>query len=134
MREGVASNKRPPSRSGYLHTLKGRSMSAKTNIFRIIQELLTNAARHAEPTLITISLVLADDAMTITVEDNGKGITAAQIKHSDSLGIVSMEERALLIGGTFTITGQPGVGTVARLTVPVTPSQRHEKDLLKVRS
>lgn len=105
-----------------------------SNIFRIIQELLTNAARHSEATLITITLTLADDAVIITVEDNGKGITPEQIKHSQSLGIVSMEERALLIGGAFTITGQPGVGTVAKLTIPVTPSQRREKDLLKVRS
>lgn len=105
-----------------------------SNIFRIIQELLTNAARHSEATLITITLTLADDAVIITVEDNGKGITPEQIKHSQSLGIVSMEERALLIGGAFSITGQPGVGTVAKLTIPVTPSQRREKDLLKVRS
>lgn len=105
-----------------------------SNIFRIIQELLTNAARHSEATLITITLTLADDALIITVEDNGKGITPEQIKHSQSLGIVSMEERALLIGGAFSITGQPGVGTVAKLTIPVTPSQRREKDLLKVRS
>lgn len=105
-----------------------------SNIFRIIQELLTNAARHAEATVITITLTLSDDAVIVTVEDNGKGITPEQMKGSKSLGIVSMEERALLIGGSFTITGRPGAGTVARLTVPVTPTQRHEKDVLKVRS
>lgn len=105
-----------------------------SNIFRIIQELLTNVARHAEATLITITLTLIDDAVIITVEDNGKGITPEQIKHSQSFGIVSMEERALLIGGAFTISGQPGVGTVARLTVPITPSQRREKQFMKVRS
>ncbi|MEX5217018.1 MAG: CHASE3 domain-containing protein [Nitrospiraceae bacterium] len=105
-----------------------------SNIFRIIQELLTNAARHADATLITISLTLADDTVLITVEDNGKGITPEQIRHAQSLGIVSMEERALLIGGEFTIAGTPGVGTSARLAIPITPSQRRERDVLKVRS
>jgi signal transduction histidine kinase len=105
-----------------------------SNIFRIIQELLTNVARHAEATLITITLTLTDDAVIIIVEDNGKGITPEQIKHSQSFGIISMEERALLIGGVFTISGQPGIGTVARLTIPITPSQQHEKQFMKVRS
>jgi signal transduction histidine kinase len=105
-----------------------------SNIFRIVQELLTNAARHADATVITITLTLLEDAVIVTVEDNGKGISPEQMKDSKSLGIVSMAERALLIGGSFTITGRPGVGTVARLTVPVTPSHRHEKDVLKVRS
>ena len=105
-----------------------------SNIFRIVQELLTNAERHAEATLITIALTLSDDAVIITVEDNGKGITPEQTKDSKSLGIVSMEERALLIGAAFTITGRPGTGTVAKLVIPVTPTQRHEHDVMKVRS
>jgi signal transduction histidine kinase len=105
-----------------------------SNIFRIVQELLTNAERHAEATLITIALTLLDDAVIITVEDNGKGITPEQMKDSKSLGIVSMEERALLIGADFTITGRPGTGTVAKLVIPVTPTQRHEHDVMKVRS
>ena len=105
-----------------------------SNIFRIIQELLTNVARHAEATLITITLTLTEDTVIITVEDNGKGITPEQVKHTQSFGIVSMEERALLIGGAFTITGTPGVGTAARLTIPITPSQRRERTALKVRS
>jgi signal transduction histidine kinase len=105
-----------------------------SNIFRIIQELLTNVSRHADATLITITLTLADDTVIITVEDNGKGITPEQVKHVQSLGIVSMEERALLIGGAFTITGTPGIGTAARLTIPITPTQRRERDVLKVRS
>ncbi|HEX2055959.1 MAG TPA: CHASE3 domain-containing protein [Nitrospiraceae bacterium] len=105
-----------------------------SNIFRIIQELLMNAARHAEATLVTITLTLAEDAVVVTVEDNGKGITPEQMKAAKSHGIVSMEERALLIGGTFTISGQPGVGTVAKLTIPITPTQRREKDVMKVRS
>jgi signal transduction histidine kinase len=104
-----------------------------SNIFRIIQELLANAARHAEATLITITLTLGEDSVIITVEDNGKGITPEQIKHSKSFGIVSMEERALLIGGSFTISGEPGAGTVAKLTIPVTPTHRRHKDALKVR-
>lgn len=102
-----------------------------SNIFRIIQELLTNAARHAEASLVTITLTLTDDMVVITVEDNGKGITDQAIKHPSSFGIVSMEERALLIGGIFTITGQPGAGTCAKLTIPVTSTQQRETDLMK---
>lgn len=102
-----------------------------SNIFRIIQELLTNAARHAEASLVTITLTLVDDMVVMTVEDNGKGIPAQAIKHPSSFGIVSMEERALLIGGSFTITGQPGAGTCAKLTIPVASTQQREKDLMK---
>jgi signal transduction histidine kinase len=105
-----------------------------SNIFRIVQELLANAERHAEATLITITLTLSEDAVIITVEDNGKGITPEQMKDSKSLGIVSMEERALLIGAALTITGRPGIGTVAKLVIPVTPTQRHEHGVMKVRS
>jgi two-component system sensor histidine kinase UhpB len=105
-----------------------------SNIFRIIQELLTNAVRHAEASLITITLTLADDQVVITVEDNGKGISPHEIKHPRSLGIVSMEERALLIGGAFTISGQPGIGTTARLTIPITSNPQRERDMLKSRS
>jgi signal transduction histidine kinase len=105
-----------------------------SNIFRIVQELLANAERHAEATLITITLTLSEDAVIITVEDNGKGITPEQMKDSKSLGIVSMEERALLIGAALTITGRPAIGTVAKLVIPVTPTQRHEHGVMKVRS
>jgi signal transduction histidine kinase len=105
-----------------------------SNIFRIVQELLANGERHAEATLITITLTLSEDAVIITVEDNGKGITPEQMKDSKSLGIVSMEERALLIGAALTITGRPGIGTVAKLVIPVTPTQRHEHGVMKVRS
>jgi PAS domain S-box-containing protein len=94
-----------------------------TAVFRIFQEALTNIARHAEASLIEVRLTNSDTQLCLAVRDNGKGITADQINHIRSLGLVGMRERALLLGGTFNINGTPGLGTTVTVQIPsIVPS------------
>ena len=91
-----------------------------TAVFRILQETLTNVARHAEASQVVVRLVQEHGDLTLEVRDNGRGMPADDSSRSASLGILGMRERAMLIGGTLTITGAPGKGTIVRVTIPET--------------
>jgi PAS domain S-box-containing protein len=93
---------------------------AATAVFRIFQETLTNVARHANATAVNVRLAKEDGGLTLEVHDNGKGVSEEQLTTSRSLGILGMRERALLLGGEFTITGAPGEGTTARIRIAET--------------
>jgi PAS domain S-box-containing protein len=89
-----------------------------TALFRIFQEALTNIARHAEATKVRIVVTREDGGIALEVRDNGRGIGENQISSSSSLGILGMRERALLLGGEFRISGEPGQGTTVRVRIP----------------
>ncbi|MFF4471572.1 HAMP domain-containing sensor histidine kinase [Streptomyces sp. NPDC001599] len=84
-------------------------------LYRVAQESLTNAARHADAERLEVGLAGADGAVTLTVADDGRGIEAAH----EGAGIRGMRERALLIGAALDITSAPGAGTRIRLTAPL---------------
>jgi two-component system, NarL family, sensor histidine kinase UhpB len=88
-------------------------------LFRIVQEALTNVARHAHAGAVQITLRERGRLMTISVKDNGRGITKAQKSSHDSIGLLGMSERARLIGGRVTITGVQGRGTTVTVQVPI---------------
>lgn len=90
-----------------------------TAVFRILQETLTNVARHANATRVNITLKEKTGGIILTVRDNGKGITQRQIFHRTSLGILGMRERALLLGGEIIIVGLPGKGTTVAVDIPI---------------
>ena len=90
-----------------------------SSAFRIVQESLTNVARHAKATRVTIRLAQTETVMTLEVSDNGVGCAAACLDGTKSLGLVGMRERALACGGEFSITGKPGHGTTVLMRVPV---------------
>jgi signal transduction histidine kinase len=90
-----------------------------TALYRIFQEALTNIARHAGATQVTIGLVQNDSYLSLEVRDNGRGIAAEQLSASGSLGILGMRERAMLLGGEFTIAGDPLRGTTLRVRIPI---------------
>ena len=94
------------------------SREQSTAIFRIIQEALTNIQRHAEATSVGIAITEEPGKLGLTIRDNGKGITKERESGTDTLGIIGMRERALLIGGEVTITGTPGSGTVVSVRIP----------------
>ncbi|NED01000.1 sensor histidine kinase, partial [Streptomyces sp. SID6648] len=81
-------------------------------LYRVAQESLTNAARHADAERLEVGLSGADGAVTLTIADDGRGIEAAH----EGAGIRGMRERALLVGADLDITSAPGVGTRIRLT------------------
>jgi PAS domain S-box-containing protein len=87
-------------------------------LFRIVQEALTNVARHARARRVRVSLAAGPDAVTLTVADDGRGVTADELARPTSLGVVGMRERALVVGGEVTITGSPGSGTTLTVRVP----------------
>ncbi|MGA3116075.1 MAG: cache domain-containing protein [Syntrophobacteraceae bacterium] len=89
-------------------------------VFRIFQELMTNIARHANATKVSINLKERDGYLILKVRDNGRGITEQESDNVKSLGILGMRERALLLGGKFSITGMPGQGTRATVKIPIT--------------
>jgi signal transduction histidine kinase len=60
--------------------------------------------------------------LTLTVRDDGRGITEADLDRQPSLGITGMRERARLLGGRFTVTGRPGEGTTLTLALPLSRS------------
>jgi signal transduction histidine kinase len=96
-------------------TLDGR---VEHEVFRIVQEALTNAVRHAQPARVTVSLV-SGDSLQLTVRDDGLGFDPDEQNYRGRrLGLTSMRERAASIGGTLTITSSPGNGASVHLEVP----------------
>ena len=90
-----------------------------TAVFRIFQEALTNVGRHAVATKADIALERIDGRLLLRIEDNGRGIEAAEIHGSHSLGILGMQERVRLLDGEITIARQKGQGTVVEVNIPL---------------
>jgi signal transduction histidine kinase len=93
--------------------------AASTALFRIIQEALTNVARHAEASKVVVSLKSRDDKVTLVIRDDGKGIAAGEVLRSTSLGFLGMRERTLALGGEFDVASAPLKGTTIKVTVPL---------------
>jgi signal transduction histidine kinase len=89
-----------------------------TALFRIFQETLTNVARHADATQVDVRLRKENGNLILEVHDNGNGIREEQLSAKTSLGILGMRERVLLLGGTLTISGIPGKGTIVKVSIP----------------
>jgi PAS domain S-box-containing protein len=89
-----------------------------TAVFRILQEALTNVARHAGATRVEIRLSADPERLLLEVQDNGRGIPEDRIADARSLGLLGMRERARSFGGDVTILGEPGQGTTVSLTIP----------------
>jgi PAS domain S-box-containing protein len=97
-----------------------------TAIFRIFQESLTNVARHAHATRVEARLQREHNRVVFQVFDNGTGFDPEVVKARKSLGLVGMQERALLLNGEFKTEGVPGSGTTMTLTIPLSPSTTAE--------
>jgi signal transduction histidine kinase len=97
-------------------------------VYRVLQEALSNVARHSGATEAWVRLLARDDALDLEVEDRGRGLDRGVDHNVDrsvnrnnarrGLGIVTMRERAELIGGTIAFVTPPGGGTLVRLHVP----------------
>jgi len=89
-----------------------------TTVFRIFQEILTNVARHSRATRVDIELDISEERVALIVVDNGVGIPDAELNGKKSLGLLGMQERALLFGGEVNLSGTPGHGTRVAVTIP----------------
>lgn len=86
-------------------------------IFRAVQELLGNAARHSQATLVKVHLDLGADFIRISVDDNGRGFDPESLKDSNSLGLKLIRERSEMLGGKFEIDSVVGSGAKISFTV-----------------
>jgi signal transduction histidine kinase len=93
-----------------------------TAMFRILQEILTNVARHAQASKVRVSLKYQAQNLSLEVKDNGRGIQSEQLAGRQSLGLLAMRERAAFLGGQFAISGRPGKGTTVTVRIPVPPT------------
>lgn len=87
------------------------SSEKSLTLFRIVQESLTNIARHSKASQAEISIRKEDEAIRLNISDNGKGITKEEIESKKSFGIMSMKERAISVGGLFNISSEGVKGT-----------------------
>jgi two-component system, NarL family, sensor histidine kinase UhpB len=91
--------------------------NAAVNLRRVLGEALTNVRRHSDASRVTVTLQVVDDALALTVADNGGGMET--IDGGSGFGLRGMRERALLLGGRLSMDGAPGRGTTVRCIVPL---------------
>jgi PAS domain S-box-containing protein len=100
----------------------------ETTCFRIVQEALTNAMRHAHPQNVHIELLLDDDVLKLNIQDDGVGFDVAsafeRAASGFSMGLLGMQERVSLMGGELSIKSLRGEGTIVRAIFPVYWMQR----------
>jgi signal transduction histidine kinase len=102
-------------------TCEGRLPAQIENaVYRIVQEALTNAARHARATAVTVELEQAAHRLVCSVRDDGVGFDSEALlgRGARGLGLLGMRERLTPFGGTLQIHSAPGQGTEVRVTVP----------------
>ena len=94
-------------------------------LYRVIQESLTNTARHANATRIEVALTYENGRIGVVVSDNGQGFDPAKVLNAEnrSLGILGMRERVELLGGQFKLTSVPGKGTKIHVELMPPPSE-----------
>ncbi|MGQ0554155.1 MAG: sensor histidine kinase [Planctomycetota bacterium] len=95
------------------------------HVFRILQESLTNVARHATAETADVVLRTVGGSIELIVRDDGRGFDPGRPRSGQHIGLLSMRERAELLGGTFELSSRPGAGTTIRVTIPLVASERH---------
>lgn len=94
--------------------------SLELSIFRMVQELVANAIKHAEASKVNIQLTQHEDNLNIIVEDNGKGFNRSQvIKEKSGMGLTNIEKRVEHLEGNFTVDSVLGKGTSILIDIPV---------------
>ncbi len=91
-------------------------------MFRVVQEAVSNALRHARATLIRVTLRAEPDALRLVIEDDGVGFdpeaVSQRVKRGEHLGLLGMTERVRNAGGTIELDSRPGAGSRLEVTVP----------------
>ncbi|WP_020653457.1 PAS domain-containing sensor histidine kinase [Massilia niastensis] len=93
--------------------------AASTAVFRIVQEALTNVARHARASSVLLKLDRIDGELLVTIRDDGCGIRAQDMEKAQSLGLVGMRERVWNMGGEITIGSDDAPGTRIDIVLPL---------------
>jgi PAS domain S-box-containing protein len=98
----------------------------KTGLFRILQESLTNIARHAEAREVKVTLHIKNDELILSIEDDGRGFDKFEVAGKKTLGVLGMEERSEMMGGNYQINSRPGEGTVVTVSIPFKLEVNHQ--------
>jgi signal transduction histidine kinase len=102
-----------------------------TAFFRILQESLTNIVRHANATEVTVELGVEDGWLSLAVRDNGRGLPPGGHNKNGSFGLVGIEERILILGGSCALYSEPGGGTTVLVSAPVSGAASQVSTLLR---
>jgi signal transduction histidine kinase/ligand-binding sensor domain-containing protein len=92
---------------------------AAKNLFRVLQEILTNILKHAGAEQVKVILYKEDSMLKLIVEDNGRGISLEEIASEEAFGIIGIRERCSYLNGSVEIIGSEGKGTQVTITIPL---------------
>lgn len=102
---------------------KRLDQSVEVALFRTIQEALNNCKKHAEATRVSVKIEFLSNAINVVIDDNGKGfepqIVRTKMIQNDHFGLLGMEERIVLLGGTWNLQSAPGQGTRIIARIPL---------------
>jgi signal transduction histidine kinase len=93
-------------------------MGRATAVFRMFQEMLTNVARHANASRVTVAVGVEGSALLVTVQDNGRGVPSDK-PASSSTGLLGMRERVALLDGHLDVVSRPQQGTTIVVRIPL---------------
>lgn len=113
------------------HNILERRFNAEieTAVFRIVQEALTNVARHSKTDSVFVKLQFGEQKITIEIVDQGKGFDPDNINTTSHMGLSSMHERAYAVGGVLELDSVPGVGTRIYAVIPLSGTlERRQRD------
>jgi signal transduction histidine kinase len=100
----------------------GLGQEQKLALFRITQEALTNAARHAQADSVLVTAYQQSGTLVIEIQDTGTGFNPGTAERSNTFGLPGMQERARLIGAGLELDSEPGQGTSVRVRIPIKES------------
>ena len=95
------------------------SKEGEAIFYRIVQESVSNIVKHSGSSEAVVAIRREEDAVTLTIRDNGKGFAAAGSAGSGGFGLIGLAERVQMLGGTYAMDTAPGRGTVITVTAPV---------------
>lgn len=119
--QSIEFEKRSGIKTEFYNLTGSRNIPAElaTGLFRIFQESLTNVARHAEAKKVITTLEIKDDQLFLNITDDGKGFILNEIGSKKTLGLFGMQERTMVMGGSYEIKTSPGNGTIVSIIVPL---------------
>ena len=98
---------------------EGLQPAVRSVLYRISEEALRNVQRHAGDVAVKITLYRGPRSVHLEIQDEGPGFSQDAVKSRRTLGLISMAERARLVGGTLTVTSIPGEGARVEVAVPL---------------
>jgi signal transduction histidine kinase len=100
------------------HEPERMALDTETAVYRLVQEALTNIAKHAQASRVDVTVTEGERSVKVTIEDNGIGFDTTS--ETSGFGVAGMTERVGLVGGEMAIESKPGSGTSIRAELPAT--------------